>query len=406
MALFLPRSRPERRGLLAGPEFMKFRFAPLLAVALLAPAGAIAQSPICQQYRAELAALDRGTSRQGAAAAERQRAEIARLSNYYHSIGCERGPLSIFGGLPPAECPSIGQRLRQMEANYAQLARQTEASAGMETRRQQLMAAIQQTCNGPQPQQEAGGPRSLLEALFGPPRVQPSPDQGHGQDPAETPREQSLGGRRLVCVRACDGFFFPLANAPGGREGADEMCQALCPGAETQAFSTPGSDDQLYRAASLNGRPYTSLPNAFRFQKSFDETCSCRKGGESWAETLRMAEGMLQQRKGDIIVTAEKSDELARPKQTAPAATQQGRRAADRKANEAAEAEDAAEAEVGAAAPTASGESAGIGPKSIEASRVVTRSEGSKLQVAGPDGAKRAVRVVAPNIIPVPEAHQ
>ena len=46
--------------------------------------------------RAELAALDRGASRQGTAAAERQRAEIARLNNYYQSIGCERGPLAIF----------------------------------------------------------------------------------------------------------------------------------------------------------------------------------------------------------------------------------------------------------------------------------------------------------------------
>ena len=85
---------------------------------------------------------------------------------------------------------------------------------------------------------------------------------------------------------------------------------------------------------------------------------------------------------------------------------QQQETAADRKASEAVEAEDAAEAEVGAAAPTASGESAGIGPKSIESSRVVTRSEGPKVQVAGPDGAKRSIRVVAPNIIPVPEAHQ
>ncbi|WP_052763821.1 DUF2865 domain-containing protein [Microvirga massiliensis] len=381
---------------------MKFRFAPLL-VALLAPAGAFAQSPICQQYRAELAALDRGGSRQAAAAAERQRAEIARLSSYYHSIGCERGPLSIFGDPPPAECPSIGRRLRQMEANYAQVARQSESFAGLEARRQQLMAAIQQACSGPQPQQEAAGPRSFLEALFGPPRTQPNADPGLGASQGEAPREQSLGGRRLVCVRTCDGFFFPLANAPGGRESADEMCQALCPGAETQAFSTPGSDDQLYRAVSLNGRPYTSLPNAFRFQKSFDEACSCRKGGQSWTETLRTAESMLEQRKGDIIVTAEKSDELARPKQ---AAEQKGRQASDRKANEAAEAEAAAEAEVGASAPTAGGESAGIGPKSIESSRVVTRSEGPKLQVSGPDGAKRAVRVVAPNVIPVPEGHQ
>ena len=77
------------------------------------------------------------------------------------------------------------------------------------------------------------------------------------------------------------------------------MCQALCPGTETLAFAYPGGDNGLNRAASLSSnQPYTSLANAFKFRKSFDESCACKKSDESWAVVLRKAESMLQQRKG------------------------------------------------------------------------------------------------------------
>jgi hypothetical protein len=205
-------------------------------------------------------------------------------------------------------------------------------------------------------------------------------------------------------VRTCDGFFFPLANAPGGRESADEMCQALCPGAETLAFAMPGSDDAISRAISLKGRPYAAMPTAFKFQKSFDGSCTCKKDGETWSLVLRRAESMLDQRKGDVIVTAEKAEELSRPK-VAQAQLKKPDPKQDPKVDpKATEAEDKAAAEIGAAAPTASQESSGIGPKSIEAGRIIPKGEGVQREVTEPDGKKKAVRVIAPNIIPVPES--
>jgi hypothetical protein len=369
----------------------------LVAAAFLASGeAALAQSAECQRYRAELAALDRGGDRQAAAQAERQRVEIARLSNYYRSIGCERGPLGIFGGPAPAECGPMAQRIRQMEASYAQLAAQGRDFGNLEFRRRQLMAAVEQTCN---PQREAFSPRSFFESLFGvrptqPAEPQPLPD---GTLPSEEP---ALGGRRLVCVRTCDGFYFPLANAPGGRGHANEMCQALCPGAETAAFAMPGSDNAITRAISLKGQPYMAMPTALKFQKSFDGNCSCKKEGETWAQVLRQAEGMLSQQRGDIIVTAQKSEELSRPK--APAAPPAPKKPDPKKIqSDAAESE--AAADTGAAAPTASQESSGIGPRSIESGRVVSRTEGPQREVVGGDGAKRTIRVIAPSVIPVPE---
>lgn len=364
----------------------------LLAVTAFLAAGqaALAQSPECQRYRAELANLDHGGGGAPTAQMQAQRAEISRLARYYSSIGCERGPLSFLAGPPPAECGSIAAQIRQLESGYARLAQQSIDPADVEIRRRQLQAAVQQTCSAEQP-------RGFFETLFGPPRGQQPQQQimPEGQPIIADEGQPALGGGRLVCVKTCDGSYFPMTSPPGGQQSADEMCQSLCPGTETLAFAYPGGDEGITRAISLAGnRPYTSLANAFKYRKTFDESCACKGQGESWAVVLRKAESMLEQKKGDVIVTAEKAEELSRPKAV------QARKAADKKADE----EEKAAAETAAAAPTASKESSGIGPQSIETTTVIGQSEGSKQDMITADGKKKSVRVVAPNLIPVPDA--
>ena len=73
-------------------------------------------------------------------------------------------------------------------------------------------------------------------------------------------------------------------------------------------------------------------------------------------------------------------------------------KAADKKADE----EEKAAAETAAAAPTASRESSGIGPQSIETTHIVGQNEGSQQEVVTGNGQKKTVRVIAPNLIPVP----
>jgi hypothetical protein len=366
----------------------------LLTVAAFFAAGsaALAQSADCQRFRAELANLDRGGGGGASPQAQAARAEIGRLVGYYRQIGCERGPLGFLSGAPPAECGPLSQHIRQLEASFNRLSAEGGNGGGIEIRRRQLLGAIQQTCSVEQP-------RGFFETLFGPPRGQQPPLQQimpEGQPIiTEEDSNQSLGGRRLVCVRTCDGSFFPLSNAPGGRQNADEMCQALCPGTETMAFATPGGDNGMNRAVSLNGRPYASIANAFKYKKAYDSSCACKKDNESWAVVLRKAESMLEQRKGDIIVTAEKAEELSRPKVV------QARKAVEKKVQDEAK----EQAETAAAAPTASKESSGIGPQSIEANRVVNQAEGAKKDVVTGDGQKRTVRIVAPDVIPVPNTN-
>lgn len=256
---------------------------------------ALAQSRTCQRLQAELASLGRGSS-QAASAAQRQAAEISRMVGYYRNIGCERGGFLFFGGAPP-ECGSIAERIRGMEANYRALASQASpyGLAEREARRQQLQVAIAQSCRS----DEADTQTASI---------------GDAQTPRDREdRKRPIGGGRMVCVRACDGYFFPLNNMPKGRKDADDLCQALCPNSETAAYRMP-TDGDIEQAISLTGKPYTRLQNASLFKKAVNPTCSCKKEGETWAKALLRAEAMLDGQKSDIIVTAKKAEELSRPK--------------------------------------------------------------------------------------------
>ena len=83
------------------------------------------------------------------------------------------------------------------------------------------------------------------------------------------------------------------------------------------SFPFGGTIDQ---AVSSSGEPYVNMPNALKFQQSYDPTCSCRRKGESWAEALAAAEAKYGHEKRDILVTPEKSAEHAPPESFDPKA--------------------------------------------------------------------------------------
>ena len=250
----------------------------------------------CDRYRAELASLSRaGASiRAYEAAAQRQRYEMARLIGYYRSIGCDQ---ASFFFPAPAECGGIAQRIRGMQANEAALAQQAASDPGaIQARRRQLEAAIAKTCDA-----------SRLDT--------------------EPPPLEATGGTRLVCVRACDGYFFPLQNEPQGRATTRDLCRALCPNAEVSVFRAP-RDGGIEQAVSETGQPYMKLANALRYQRAYDPSCSCRKPGESWAQALQKAERMIAHSNSDIVVTAANADRLSRVALTRARTGNKGRKPA------------------------------------------------------------------------------
>jgi hypothetical protein len=279
---------------------MNGAFQNILAAALLALAAAgtaRAQGAACQQMRTELASLDGG--RRSAGIAERQRAEVTRLEAYYREIGCEGGGFSFFGR--PQECSGIGSRLSELRNLRTQLdADQSRASSDSNRRRQELRTAIARDCGSANDERSA--------------------DLGRGKSSWSSAR----GGRQLVCVRTCDGFFFPLSTSAAGGNTPAELCQASCPNAETAVYRMPFAGD-IEQAVSERGKPYTQLANASRYKKEMTPSCGCKAANQTWAQALRGAEMMLARAPSDVVVTSAKAAELSRPKVTAAKSGKDGK---------------------------------------------------------------------------------
>jgi hypothetical protein len=104
------------------------------------------------------------------------------------------------------------------------------------------------------------------------------------------------------CVRLCDGFAFPVGHAGQGTQDAQEAaCQLACPGADVAMFSAPAGAKDIDEAIR-NGRPYSSLPNAFKYRSSkFDSACTCKPAGATTSTAALLTDFTL--RRGDLVMT-------------------------------------------------------------------------------------------------------
>ena len=134
--------------------------------------------------------------------------------------------------------------------------------------------------------------RSLLQVLFGnfgASQEEPQPAPVPVPPAAvEQPKPKSAPATfRTVCVRLCDGYYFPLSHGVSRSRFADDAaaCSAQCQSDARLFYMAP--DAEIDRAVDLDGRPYSRLPNAYRYRKSMDQACACRPAPWSTAEQKR-----------------------------------------------------------------------------------------------------------------------
>jgi hypothetical protein len=138
------------------------------------------------------------------------------------------------------------------------------------------------------------------------------------------------GTFRTVCVRTCDGAYFPVSFATYQARFQDDekSCKALCPATEATLFSYRNPGEDINQAVSLSGQPYSSLPNAFKFRTEFNPSCACKAAGQTWSDALKSIDEKADaEQQGDIIVTeesAKKMQQRAMPQQKAPPAAKKG----------------------------------------------------------------------------------
>lgn len=108
------------------------------------------------------------------------------------------------------------------------------------------------------------------------------------QDEESAPRPQTPTNQfgalpyatyRTLCVRLCDGYYFPIsfATLPNHFPRDVDACQSRC-AAPTELYyhQNPGGAVEEMVSAT-DQKPYTSLRNAFRHRKEYVEGCSCKQ---------------------------------------------------------------------------------------------------------------------------------
>ncbi len=234
----------------------------------------------CMQLEQDLAAAQGGGggSRDDLAAIEQQIAQADRVFQGTQAAMEDAGCFESFfifgrGLVRSPKCLNMNDRVEAARRQLSQLQQQRQALGGGGRRRQaELQDALARSgCGGqPAPKRRGGG----LFGIFGGSEEEEEPMP-------QTPIYRSIdpnGRYRSVCVRLCDGFFYPLHYSTYGSMLAQDAqaCQSNCAApAELYVYHNPGQE--IEQAVSLNGSAYMDLPVALRFRKEYVRGCSCKQ---------------------------------------------------------------------------------------------------------------------------------
>lgn len=272
-----------------------------VAISLVLVETALARPAICSRLERQLASGGNGAngnfSRYArAATAQAQQIQVARQQA--RQAGCGGGFLSAFGSNEkPRSCGRIMSTINRMEANRAALLRKRDGFSGGDassSRRLTLAALAANNCSGaritnvkanrklPAPVQDASGGRtSLFDQIFNdaPVRkerkesirerktIQKVRKSDEGGNSVYVPTG-SVGRVRTLCVRTCDGFYFPVSFSTTSDHFSKDVaaCTAMCPGAETKLYYHSVPSEEPEHMVDLEGTAYMSTPNAFRYR--------------------------------------------------------------------------------------------------------------------------------------------
>jgi hypothetical protein len=268
---------------------MKLAIAAVLLAATGAADALAAPQDVCASLEANLAAVQRAASgnagqvQQIDQAMTRQRQDLDRATAQARAAGC-MGGFFLFAPRPDPRCGAMMATVNRMQANYSRLADARNRAGGdpytVNRNRTALLQALANNNCGPQyaaygtrPQQQGGG--GFFASLFGPSRFR-SYDQYGTFDNGGAPAPQ-VGTYRTLCVRTCDGYYFPISfsTVPSKFASDQQTCQSMCPGSDVALYIHRNPGQESEDMVSLTGQPYASLPTALKYRQSYDAACTC-----------------------------------------------------------------------------------------------------------------------------------
>ena len=282
-------------------------FRSCLLVFALAVSGASAAeaSAVCTQLKAKLAstAAKAGSSanfKRFADAAVKQDQQIGKVRADLSRFGCTSGSFIVLGGENAKACAKLTTAHKKMRTNLAALERKRDSYAKRPNKlaKRRIQAALKANdCNGGRATIQAAALRGHKDAASK--RKSKSSgliaildDSGGNTRPvlsaAKTrsriviePRAARGGNYRTLCVRSCDGFFFPVSSAANASDFArdERTCQMMCPGTRTELYfhATRGQESEDMVSARTQ-EPYTAMPTAFAYRNTsapMSKACGC-----------------------------------------------------------------------------------------------------------------------------------
>jgi hypothetical protein len=256
---------------------------------------------VCDDLRGRLADVSQtiGTShqtRQYSNAIADQMSELAKATSEMRNRGCSSENSSITDSGNAAACDELDSSIDRMQQDLRYLKdRFKDASGGTDDQlRHELESELRDSgCDQPA---SSGSDTTISNRTDAPPLPE---EQAMRTDTFYPPLEedaphQAIGGRsaygtpagpygasvRTVCVRTCDGGFFPMtpdATAADFQRDADS-CAKMCPGVQTELFFHYLQKETTQMVSASTGAPYSAMPYAFAYKKRLPgerSSCSC-----------------------------------------------------------------------------------------------------------------------------------
>lgn len=253
----------------------------------MTPAGTEA-SALCERLRDRLLMVDEGESspeiNSYASAIAQQNLELRKARQDQKRLRCLTASVIQIRPDGGNDCSELATAIARMEANRDILTTRLEdlrASRVSDARAQLETALDANGCGAEEvalPEEPERTP--YLDTLPEPYR----PDRA-AEAAYSTPRPPigilPSGNVRTICVRTCDGGFFPISSQTSAMNFARDVaqCQQMCPGTETELFfHAPERSETIDMVSAITGRPYRDLANAFLYRNrrtNTDPGCAC-----------------------------------------------------------------------------------------------------------------------------------
>jgi len=251
------------------------------------PSGAAA-SALCERLRDRLVLVEQGGPspeiNSYASAIAQQNLELRKARQDQKRLRCLTSSIVQIRPDGGNDCGDLATAISRMEANRDMLsARLSDLRANrVADARAALVTALEANGCGPDeaPLPEEAQRIPYLDTLPEPYRPDRAAEAAYSvQPPAMTILPS--GNVRTLCVRTCDGGFFPISSQTSAMNFARDaaQCQQMCPGTQTELFfHAPERSETADMVSAVTGQPYREMPNAFLYRNrrtDADPACAC-----------------------------------------------------------------------------------------------------------------------------------